>query len=181
MNEKPVIEYDSDEAAKPMTIDGWVSKSGFFFKEENHARYDGCTHKRCGCGNLTEKWYTKCKTCRDKAETVKFYARPAKDWDGKAMIFSDSHDVFFSTPDEAEEYAEDNDTDMEGLRLVICDPVYARQIDGDFFCDDLPEDGDLPVEIETAIESFNKAVAGIILSWKSGEYRLLIENQKEKK
>jgi hypothetical protein len=169
-----IIEYDSDAAAKPHTMTGWLAqRTARFYVDENTARWDGCTHIRCACGQLTEKYYTKCKRCQDKAETERFYARPVAKWDGKAMLFSDTLDEYFSDYDEAEERAAEVDwDDTKALRLIICEPVYARQLDSDFFCDDLPEDGDLPVEVEAAIEAFNKAVAGVVLSWRPGKYRM---------
>jgi len=175
MIEEKIIEYKSDEAAKPATVSGWISSKGFFFREEAMARYDGCTHRRCDCGGLAEKYYTKCATCRAKGYMERYYAMPAKAWDGKAMLFADTLDEYFSTPDEAEERAaelNDGDDSPEGLRLIICEPVYARQLDADYFCDDLPEDGSLPVNVQEAIDEFNKAIAGTVLSWQPGKHRL---------
>lgn len=106
-------------------------------------------------------------------KAAKYAAMPKGAWDGIAMIYSMVRDEFYSDPGEA--FLEDGDT-CESLQLVICKPVYARKIDLDFFCDDLPEDGDwhsLPAQVANAVDAFNKAISGAPpLSWVPGNLAL---------
>ena len=73
---------------------------------------------------------------------------------------------------EAEEEAFDEGVTVESLRLVLCVPTHVRQMEVDDFADDLPEDGEAPDELLTAIDAFNAATKGVILSWWPGKTRL---------
>ena len=173
-----VVLIDSPEAAHHRTgIRGWVSRRGNYFGEgangEGLARYDGCTHVPCRqCGKPVEKSWTACDDCRNLAEIARYEAMPRAEWDGKAMLYSQANDKFYETPDDAAEDLDDADDELSGLRLVICRPVYARQIESDYFSDDMAEDQELPGAIIDAMDAFNKAVAGIIVSWEPGKTAL---------
>jgi hypothetical protein len=165
------IMYDSDEAAEPCTVEGWLASDGSFHLTESAARYTGCTHRPCrDCGKPAQKYYTVCKECRDKLETARFFALPAKPWDGKVWLYSDSRDQYFASPEDAEDCLEADET-IEDLRLLICEPNYVRPLESDYFCDEIADD-DLPSAVEDAMDDFNKAVAGIVLSWSPSKFRL---------
>lgn len=171
-----IIMRDSDEAAKPYTAHGWLSSNGHFYTDESVARYDGCTHVACRhCGKPTPKSYTACDACRASAETARFYAMPEAAWDGVAMLYSDTHDTYYASPDDAL----DGDETADEMRLVICTPNYVTPLEGDYCCDELADDMDVPAAVEEAMDAFNKAVAGIVLSWSPGKMRLKIDNPKE--
>lgn len=177
MKQEPVVMFDSPEAAKLVTLTGWVSRTGIFYGDnERIARYAGCTHRPCEtCGAPTEKHYLKCDACREKADLERYLARPAAPW-AQGMIFSEATDEYYEDLDSFLEACFDYDTDIPidpiDLRPVLCEPNYARQLEEDFFGDELPEDGDLPDDIATAVEAFNAAIAGKILSWSPGKTRL---------
>ena len=175
----PTILIDSPEAAHYQTgIKGWVSAKGHYFGDrpgsERNARYDGCTHVPCrSCGKPTEKGWTMCDGCRHAEELEKYVAMPSAKWHGKAMLYSQALDKWYETPDDA---AEDiNDANLLSLRLVIGVPVYARHIESDYCADDMAEDQELPGPVLDAMDAFNEAVAGIILSWEPGKTALAIE------
>lgn len=171
-----IIMIDSPDAAKPHTMSGWLSREGYFYAEEDIARYRGCTHRQCDdCGSPAEKQYTHCKACRGKREIERFKARKRKLWDGKAMIYSAAMDSYYSDPADAIEAAEGEGIDEP--MLLICEPEYAGKLSIDFFEGQLPEDGDLPTEIEAAMGAFNAAVAGIVLSWLPSEFALDLEGE----
>ena len=140
---KEIVMSDSPEAAQYRTdLKGWVSRGGFYFGDgpqgERTARYSGCTHVPCSqCGTPTPKGYTMCRDCRDSAYIAKYEAMPRAEWDGKAMVYSEARDRYYNRPDDAADDLEDGET-LADMRLVICTPNYARQIEPDFFCDDLP-------------------------------------------
>ena len=181
--DQPVIFAESPEAAEYRTgLKGWVSRHGQYFGDSAHsetaARYHGCTHCVCKyCSAAAEKPYTACETCRDRKEVERFEALPRADWDGKAWLYSMARDKYYPTPGDAEDELEEGET-LVDLRLVICSPNYVRQIDTEYFCDELPEDADdVPPEVEVAMETFNAAVAGIVLSWSPGKYALKVDGQ----
>ena len=119
----------------------------------------------------TPKGYTQCRGCRDLTYIAEYESMPRAEWDGKAMLYSEARDQYYITPDDAAEDLEEDQT-LADLRLVICEPNYVRQLEPDYFCDDLPEDGDVPDDVAEAMEAFNKAVAGIVLSWSPGKKAL---------
>lgn len=166
--DKPVIPFDSDEAAKLATVTGWVSREGRFYGEdERSARYGGCTHWPCDtCGALTEKGWLICDACRDKKEVERFLAMPRAPWDGFVMLYSHAQDRYFNEPGDIDL---EEGQELDDLRIVLCKPNYPRQIDPDYFSDDLPEDGDyddLPAELFKAIDAFNEVMRACKpLSW----------------
>ncbi|WP_055100639.1 hypothetical protein [Alloalcanivorax xenomutans] len=174
-----MIMFDSPEAAQPYTMTGWKSRDGFFFANERDARYAGCTHRPCTeCGKPARKLYTLCAACRADKDNARYEAMPLGEWDGRAVLYSEASDRFFSDIEDAECSLEEGQS-LADLQLVICEPNYACQLDEDFFCDDMTEDGDLPDHIVTAIEEFNAAIAGTVLSWSPGKYRLNLEEHRD--
>ena len=181
MNDK-IIMAESPEAAEYRTgLSGWVSRGQYFGdgpQAEAAARYHGCTHYVCKyCSAPAPKPYTSCHECRDKKDLERFEVLPRADWDGKAMLYSEANDRYYATPDDAEDALEEGES-LADLRLVICTPNYVRQIDPEYFCDDMPEDEtEVPPEVEAAMEAFNEAVAGIVLSWSPGKVALALEGR----
>lgn len=169
------ILYSSDKAAKFVTgIEGWVDSHGRFFgKDEHLARYSGCTHVECNdCGKPTVvRSYTICDECRSKKEIEKYNSKPILKWDRTTPLYSDSVDEYFFNEEDLHEYIEDHETTIKALRLIVCEPNEFREIDGEYFCDELPEDGELPASLEEAMEKFNQAIkAQLPASWSPGKY-----------
>ena len=190
-NKEEIVMYDSAEAAEYRTdIKGWVSRHGRFFGDghdsEHLARWDGSTHRPCNlCGKaVEEKHYLACSGCREKRKRERYHAMPVGKWDGEVPLYSEFLDEYFNDTDEALDWMHcDNKTSaktLDDLMLVICEPVYARQIDEDFFCDELPEDGEVPDDIADAIDAFNEVVKGYKLSWVPGKARFDCSEQKQK-
>ena len=175
---EPAVMFDSPEAAHPGTVDGWISRDGYFYQDERTARYAGCTHRPCeACGAATAKMYTHCESCREKREDARYMALPEAPWDGVQMVYSESRQEYYASPEDAEDDLDDGDDgdDIAGLRLVLCDPQCVRQIDTDYFCDELPEDGEAPDELLAAMDAFNAATTGVIVSWYPGKMRARVE------
>lgn len=170
--EEKIVMFDSAEAAQIKTVTGWVSRHGNFFgKDERIARYDGCTHRACDdCGKPVEKGWLVCKDCREKRDKIAYDAMPKVVWDEKGGLYSQTHDKYFWSWDEVEEYCEDEDVKKQDLRLVICEPQYPRRIDTDYFCDEMAEDGELPHDILKAMDAFNEVLKNSgPLSWYPGK------------
>ena len=178
--EEKVILSTSDEAARYVTVSGWVDSGGRFWgNDERMARYSGATHMVCECGTVHEKTYTKCKVCRDTARLERYLAMPERPWDDGDPLYSDAGDTYFFSPEELVNYVlDESDRTYESLRLRLCKPNHARQIDGsDYFSDDLPEDGDLPPQLEEAFEALNAVIREQgPLSWSPVDARPTLES-----
>jgi hypothetical protein len=172
-HEEKIVMRESDEAAKLVTVTGWVDRHGRFFgDDERTARYSGSTHFTCGCGNVAPKGYTICSGCREKSVLERYLALPKAPWDGVSMLAMFDDDTYFTDMEEAEEYAETNEMTLEGLRLVICEPQIAERIDpNEHYHDKLPEDGEVPADIADAFEELNKKIEAskAVLSWQPGK------------
>jgi hypothetical protein len=155
-----VVMYDSPDAASYQTgISGWVSRDGFIWRDDEHmARWSGCTHRTCEvCGTVYRKnaW---CDTCREKRMAEQFASYPVEKWDGETPCCVFDSDIYFFDEDSLLDYIAENESETE-LRICKCKPVYLSPINEDNWCDDLPEDGELPDEVVTALESLNKAIS----------------------
>jgi hypothetical protein len=177
MKQEKVVLITDDEAAKQVTVTGWVSRHGRFYGDaERSARWDGCTHIVCACGAPQEKGYTHCQACRDKRDRERWEAMPVVDWDGETPLVCYRSDEWFFNTDQLVEHCEDNEIEIGDLMLVNGAPIYARQIDEDYWSDDLAEDCELPKPIRDALNQFNAAVAAYKepLSWHMGKYRVRV-------
>ena len=173
MNTEQIL-YNSDDAAKFVTgIEGWVDRQGRFFgNDERAARYSGCTHTKCQeCGKPTRKHWTHCDDCRAKRAEERYLKRERKHWDGETPLYSDSADIYFFDEGHLLDHIYEHNCTIESLRLVICKPVKLRQVDEDYWSDDLAEDGELPDEVVGALESLNAAIREADpVAWEPGKY-----------
>jgi hypothetical protein len=150
----------SDEAATIQTVTGWVSRLGNFWgNDERMARYDGSTHHLCDCAAMITKHDLKCEACRNAAEIERYNAMPQAAWDGIDPLYSDAHDRYFFCNDELADFIYEHGGDIASLRFIICQPLHATPLDHDHWCDDLPEDGDMPGALAAAIDALNAVVA----------------------
>lgn len=168
--EKKIIPFDSDEAAKPGTVSGWISGNGFFHASEEQARYDGCTHRPCQkCGTLTEKCWTECESCRAAERKKKDAEALAKmkreEWNGTYPLYLDGSDEYFFDADDIDEVCDAHGKTFDEMQFQLCKPNHPRMIEEDDFHDDLTEDGDIPDELMAAIDEFNIVAKDIVLSW----------------
>lgn len=171
-----IIMRESDEAARLVTITGWMSSGGQFFgNNESTARYAGSTHQLCECGAVVDKGRIRCDKCHDKARWEKYKTLESKAWDGEDFLVTWDDDKFFWNDSDLMDYCEEMQMQPQDMQLVFAEPVYGRYLDTDYFCDELHEDGELPDSILEAMELFNKIVkdAGP-LSWTSGKIAAII-------
>ncbi len=173
---KTIILPSDDAAATLQTVTGWVSAKGHFYGvDERLARYDGSTHRPCSeCGALIDK-NAYCTPCHEKKELQKYEKMPRKKWDGEAMLYSDVADKYFYSDEDLQGYLEWNGEPASSLRLIICEPVYATEIEiADVYEDSLPTDDDyrVPRELVDAFEELNTVLREekIILSWTPGKF-----------
>lgn len=176
MTEKTIM-YESDEAAHFRdNISGWVSGRGRFCGDnEDLARYDGSTHRKCECGNVIERLWTKCPDCRKKAADEKYQAMPYQKWDNEPLVLRDLETYFFS---DSELYGHMSENELKTLDLIICEPNTAPVID--YYAEDvLPEDlyiDDVAPELANKIADLNQYILDNkpILSWSGGKYRTTV-------
>lgn len=175
---KQNIHYHSDKAASIQTITGWVSSTGVYWgKDEHMARWSGCTHMTCQCGNVHEKGRTVCDECFHKRSVERFLAMPEKADTGD-FLYSDAADRYFSEVSEAEDYAYDEGLTLHDLRLIICEPNIMKTVDDEHWDGDLPEDQYLedcaPKAVMEKLRELNELIASMkpVLSWSPGKYRL---------
>ena len=183
MTDTLVILPASDEAATYRTdIKGWVSRSGRYFgADERLARLDGCTHNVCTtCGAPAEKYHLYCDACQAKRDAERWEALPLVEWDGETPLCIYRGDTYFFDIDQVRDYAAEHDMKVSELQLVLCKPVYAHNIEVDYWADDLPEGGDAPSWLEDAVDEFNEVVAKHRtepLSWMRGQRRVVLADE----
>lgn len=167
-----IIHYDSPEAARPYTKEGWASANGLFYADEHTARWAGCTHVKCECGKWTEKMYTKCEDCRIRRRKERYEALPFQAWDTEQPICSFDGQHYFFDEEELIEHCEENEINPDDLLLVICEPNYMREVYWDHWEDVWPEDRNLPEVVEKALIELNKAIrAAGPVSYSPGKIR----------
>jgi hypothetical protein len=180
METTEIVLFNSDKSAKLQTgITGWVSRHGRFFgSDERAARYDGCTHRACeDCGSPVERGRLVCETCSALRDVARYNTMPKGTWDGKGMVYSVTHDRYFSSWDEVEQFCEDEEIPTKALHLVICEPQHLHLLDPlDYGVDEMAEDGELPDKVITAIEAFNDVIKETPpVSWTPGKFAVILD------
>jgi hypothetical protein len=172
-HEEKQIMYESDEAAKLMTVTGWVSSKGRYWgKDEHMARWEGSTHSLCKCGAIKETSRIECDKCYAKKKIELFNAYPFKEWDMVTPLTLFDDDKYFFGPEDIDEYLEENELKSEDLRLVICYPNHMQEVDYSIWDDILPEDGDLPKNILDKINELNTLIRKTNpISWSPSKIR----------
>lgn len=160
MSGEPMVLSTSDEAASIKTVTGWVDRHGRFWgDDERIARYSGCTHVECSeCGKATIKHHTKCDECKAIAQETRWLSFERQPWDGSTPICLWSGDEYFFDSESFYDWCADQGVDPKTVQLMHCKPNYASQVEEDYWCDDLAEDGELPDDIQTALDVLNAVI-----------------------
>lgn len=179
--EEKIIRYDSPEAAKQVTITGWVDSGGRFWgKDEHMARWSGCTHVKCSeCDNWCKKSYTKCDECIQKGRRERFLSLPFKEWDLVEAVCLPDGDEYFFDLETLEDYMEEQE--MQEIDLLFCDEIGYHHIHHDHWSDDMPDNvEDIPDELKIKIKEFNKFLDSLgTLSYYPGKIRTSYKIQRE--
>lgn len=99
---------------------------------------------------------------------------PVMDWDGTSLLYSDVNDRFYNDLEEAESDLDEDQT-LHDLQLLICKPEYVPELDSSYCELIMPDNDELPVEVLDAMDAFNKAVDGIVVSWSPRLIRPVID------
>jgi hypothetical protein len=176
-----VILLEDERAASIKTVTGWVSRLGHFYgagpHAEHNARYDGSTHHKCDCGRIIDNRDGYCRHCHDIRYIEKYNKMERKEWNGTDVLYSQVADEYFFDKDSLMAYCEENEIQPDELRLIICEPTYPHLINPhDEYCNDLPEDGEVPDEILDIFEELNEALkeSKVILSWYPGKFAAIV-------
>lgn len=155
-----VITYDSPEAAQYVTVSGWIDRQGYFRGDDEHlARYSGCTHRACtACGALIRKDRTLCVPCGESIAKAAYKQANVAMWDQNSPIYSEKLDQYFNYLEDICFYLEDHTDTIEDLRLYLCEPIYIRELDTDYWYDDLPDEKETPYYLQLAVDNFNAEI-----------------------
>lgn len=156
-NDPNIVEYKTN-------IEGWVGKDKIFYgKNEHNARYGNSTHKKCECGNIMNKYWTKCEDCRNKESNEKYFKLEFKEWDGKTPValYNGDEDDFFFDEDAIEDYLDDNYLQPEDLQLVLCETKdHYPELDLNHWEDYFVEDReDLTKDLVNLVDEFNEKLS----------------------
>lgn len=179
-NTKQILNTDNESARFVTGIEGWVDRNGRFFgNDKRAARWAGCTHIICpDCGRPTPKNYLRCADCRKKKAVLQYNQKEHKKWDGEIPIYSDMFDKYFFDEDALHDFMEECECEIEELRLIICEPIYLKEIREDYFCDALADDGELSEAVIDALDNLNAVIRDEDpVSWFPGKYAADIEVQ----
>ncbi|MBD2811880.1 hypothetical protein ID853_13525 [Xenorhabdus sp. Vera] len=181
----PIIMYDSPEAAQIKTVTGWISRDGRFWGDDEHmARYAGSTHHTCENNPEHPICYKHgyCELCRAKMRLAEFNAMERKEWDRKTPLVIFDTDQFFMHEDDLDDYldnyCDEHEITPSELQLVICEPNYPDEINGeDYFSDDLADGGELPGALQQAFDALNAEIRNSPpLSWSQGKYAAIVSD-----
>jgi len=178
MEGQEVIFPDSEKAASLQTVTGWVSRLGHFYgNDEQLARYDGSTHRKCDCGEVIER-NGYCWKCYERKENDKFLKMERKEWNGTDALYDRIGERFFFSESDLDDYCYENETTPDALELIICVPQEAYTVDPvEIYEDILPEDNyELPADIKDAFDDLNRAIeeSKSVISWIPGKYAAII-------
>lgn len=169
-----IIFPDSDETATSQKVEGWVSREGRFYgKDEQAARWGGATHVHCSiCGAPCPKNWTACETCRAKLAHERYIKLPVVMWDERVPVYSMILDKYYWSREDARDDTE-GIFDPVPLQLVLCEPVYAGEVNPIEYYEDMLPDDDFGSGVELnqvlvdAFQELNDTIneAKIILSY----------------
>lgn len=104
----------------------------------------------------------------------KFLALPEVPWDEETPLFSDITQRFYQELWEVEANLEEGQ-EINDLQLLATKPVFVRELDSSWCENDLEFDEEPPGEVLKAMDEFNKAVAGIIISYTPVQKRIKLD------
>lgn len=160
--------------APPFPAELWMSRHRHAYlgpNSEELARRDGATHVPClTCKQPAKKPALRCESCKTAHERACYLNLPCRDWDGTELIWSEVLNDVFRGPEYLVDAAMDlwpaEETTELNLLVYPVKPVPCPVIDEcGFFERHLAPDSELPDEVQQAMEAYNNAVEGIVLSY----------------
>lgn len=193
--EKIILVEDAEKLIEQVSLEAWkVNDQKYFIKKESAIEFV-TTHKKCECGELMDKYRSKCRKCQSeewsKQSTLRYNKKPFQEWNGEDMLCIFDDDKFFSDVESIFDYLDDfnhgNDEDslikLEDLQLCICEPNSPPLVDYNVFCEELlPEDvddiSDLAPEIIKKVDELNEFIkTQKPISWSEGPFRTTLKTE----
>lgn len=113
-----LVEYRTD-------LEGWTGPNGLYYGKgdlgEERARYANCTHKRCECGNLMDKTWSRCNSCREKSATERWYKRELIKYDGESYLYDETTGRYFSSIEDIFDDYISEDLNVGDARVLLCE------------------------------------------------------------
>ena len=131
----------------------------------NHGHIDTyITHVDCSdCGQEFKKTYTYgtlCNVCRKIKESKYYDGLNKVQWDGVSMVsLIDDPETYFSSREDIEEYASENEVSVEDLKLMLCSKTNFNTIDVSYIVGDgelIHEDWEPSAEFTKRLDEFNE-------------------------
>lgn len=168
-----IVMYEDAAQWRPVSV--WQTLDGEVFRDERTARYHGCTHWPCHvCGVATHKSQLRCDSCLAAERKARWEALPLIEWDGETPFVMDGGDEYFFCAEDFYDWCDIHELRPSEVRLVVCVPCRYRQLDDDYWADDLSEDGELPDDVVQALDALNAALAKAGPSWRHGNQRIVM-------
>ena len=174
-----ILSTDAQAAHYETDIKGWVDRNDRFWgTDERGARWSGCTHTPCKqCGHPTSKNYYLCESCHEEKRIESYSHLKRKKWNMGTPIYSEKTDTYFEKIADLEDYMEDFKGTLQSLRLLICEPDYLPVVSENYLNDELPDDVELPSDIQEALDNLNDVIEGSEpISFSPGDYAVDISD-----
>lgn len=176
--EKPVIlPEDAEKLIEEVPCVVYKVNDQLYYTKKT-AIYSVITHNKCSCGNLMERGWTACESCRLKKRSEVYKSMTYMKWDGEVPLVLFDSDVYFFDDDEIYDYIYNEELDQEqvdNLQFVICSPNRLRTVDYDYWSDYFPEDYDPErhdPEFAKKLEEFNLFIESYKpISWSESKFR----------
>lgn len=179
MADEMILDTSSAAATFVDNISGWVDRHGMFWGEyEAGARRRGSTHSTCACGRVYRS-NSYCDSCAEAKRTARFNALEKKPWDKIAPICLDGGDEYFFDEDSLRDYVHEHGMLVSDLQLRLCRPIKMRELEEEYFLEDLHEDAWLPDDVLAAISTLNDLILAMpAASWEPDRFAVDITTLK---
>lgn len=183
--ENIILAEDAEALIELVNLEAWkVNEQKYFVKKEKAIEFV-TTHKKCECGDLMDKYRSKCHKCQSdewsKQSHERYLKKPFKEWNGEDILCIFDDGVFFEDESDIQDYLDSNDMEIEELQLCICEPNQLPTIDYDEMCVDImPENVDdlsrLCPEVLKKVDELNEFIKNHKpISWTEGHYRTTVK------
>ena len=158
--QEKIISIDSHEAAEYKSVEGWASANSQYFGEDEYsARYDGCTHVRCGCcGELRRKNALNCEGCEQLQIKQRWDEAEKTDWADGGTVYSAKVKKFYSDKEIYKKVCLEIKCSTEDMLLFACNPIYSSNVSKSTILGQELREAILPSSIIEKLNDLNTAI-----------------------
>ncbi len=141
------------------------------------------TYANCSaCGKEFKKDYSydnQCSQCRVGSEWKRYNELNLVEWDGETPLCIFNDDTYFFSMDEILDYLEDGEgIEISDLMLCVCERSTFREVDFDYFIDEVHEDWEPSDEMKKKLEEFNDFLRSEPTNtWFQGKQRVTLKKE----